>query len=292
MNQLESNQYVVKPFILHTMHDGSLVVQSKNGIFRLYDNSIIKVVKTLSNKTGEKFSLGWIKDQRVNNPEKVLDFLIWNNILKGIEEYNFKIRNINFLSSNKVIEELVSYSFKDLKEFKVYNNQKDFLNRIGENETEFFFVFLNPLNKENSRDLRNVFMNSSNSLSIISYIYNNHLYIDSLYSPKWKLPCHLCNLELIESEHRIGLGDRITYQQVVDELFIEDCTFSIEMACEPRHELNIATQICNRIEKLITYRDYEKVNTDDFTKGVFLNLKSNKMSQGSTHHWELCDCYE
>lgn len=288
---IKNEQMVVAQFLSHKLPDNSLATQHSNGIFKIYDEKTIDVVNYLKQYMGNKVNLKLLK-KKFNMNEKNMSFLIDSGLLQVIKSKNFNVNKIYFFSKSSKISELVAYAFHDYSDFEVCKDYDDIFNKVKKNKRDFFFIFLESYNKETSQEIRGIFKENVNTLSMISYIYNNNLYIDSLYSQKWKSPCHLCNLGLIEAEHRIGIGDRVTYQQIIDEFFSEDNNFAVEMKLEPRHELSISNQICNRIEKLITYRDNNIADQEDFSKGIYYDISSQKAYASTTHHWELCDCYD
>ncbi|WP_409294018.1 McbB family protein [Peribacillus sp. SCS-26] len=282
----------IKPFIMYDIPEGGVAVQHASGIFRVFKEEIICFLRFLNKKTGEYIGSHSIFDFLQESTESALIFLVQNNILVRSSDNNLKIQKINFFTNEKIIEELVAFSFKDRGDFKIFFEENQFVNEISKNRNELFFVYLPTYNKAVSKKYRDYFMKNTNTFSMISYIYNNNFYIDSMYSSKWKLPCHLCNINLLEAEHRIGIGDRITYQQILDDLFDGNDNFQIEMPLTNNQKLNLATQMSNRIEHLINCRDRNLINNEDYTKGAYFEINTNQLFLSNTHHWELCDCYE
>jgi len=288
------DNYIINPFTLYFQTEDQLVLQNKKGIVFITDQTIIETMKFLESKAGESFPSAYIENLLKENSKDKINFLKDHSIIELETNPNFNIEKVHFYSNNVKVEELVSNSFNQNSLWESYKDIKLFSEKIKEVEerSQLFFVFLNPYNKRNASDLRDMLIKKQKCLSIFSYIFKGQLYIESIYSSEWKTPCHLCQINHIESELRLGSAHGITYQQVIDFLYQENSNFSLNTPLDFSEVLNISTQIVNRINLLFALNSSELINFEEFTRGIVLNLNSKKLYSDTTHHWELCDCYE
>lgn len=290
----KSNYYIVNPFVIHKLPNSDIVIQNKHGIISIVEKKMKNMLQKVEDESIEKILIEKIIDIFGENAETAIQFLLDNRIFKINQSSNFNITGISFFSNNSSIDKLISRAFENNKEvWHGYGNDvESYIESIQQNQKQLYVVFLNPYDKVLARKLRNLFKDNANTYSIITYVYNSHLYIDAIYSSVWKSPCHLCHLGYIESELRLGSHQKITYQQIVDYLFIEDQYFKPEMPLDFSSALNISTQIINRIEKLVGLQSEIQINLEEYTKGVVMDIKTREFYLDTTHHWELCDCYE
>ncbi|WEG13650.1 McbB family protein [Pullulanibacillus sp. KACC 23026] len=284
--------YKINPFIFHELHDGDIVVQNKFGIFRFSDERIKDFLLKSEGKNTSSFNYQKIKSFFRDQTKEIIDVLLETKIIRFSNTLNFEIKNINFYSNNALVGSLISRSFEEVENFHCDRALSHFINKIDLNETELFVVFLNPYDKSLATKLRNKLKSNQNTYSIMSYVYNNKLFVDSIYSDRLKTPCHLCHIGFIESELRIGSRQRITYQQLIDSLFLEEKRFKVETPLRYHDALNIASQICNRIELLLSVFCEMEVEGDDFLQGLVMDIVTKECYVDRTHHWEMCDCYE
>ena len=287
-----ATNYVINPYVIHQLPDNRLVLQNRAGIVILTDEKIKKIVNSLEQKIGEQFNDSKLIKVIGDDYNDYLNFLIENKIINEITLPSFNVRNIHFYSNSSVVGKLVTQSFQSHSDFwKVYSDENTFSKMITNNKNDFFLVFLNPYNKLLGRKLRDHFINT-NTLSIMSYVYKGHFYFESVYSPLWKTPCHICQFSHIESELRFGAAYHVTYQQIIDYIYKKDSTLSVETPLKFSDSLNIATQITNRVNQLLALDDESLIDINEFTKGLVLDLTHKEVKSDTTHHWELCDCYE
>ncbi|MCC2251897.1 McbB family protein [Virgibacillus sp. AGTR] len=285
--------YVINPFILHSLSDKNLVVQHRYGVVVITDDEMKKVILNFEQKSGEKISVVEMKKLFNSNSKKAISFLFENRIINKVTLPNFNIEGIHYFSNSRTVEELISRSFKHNNNFSSYfNDINSYYEVIEKNKNELFAVFLNPYDKQLAYKFRNYFSENENTLSIMSYIYHGRLYIESIYSHKWKTPCHICQINHIESELRLGAAQGVTYQQIIDHLYTKDSSFRAETPLEFGDEINVAAQITNRLNLLAALDNGGYIEIEEFTKGLVMDIKTKKVQLGTTHHWELCDCYE
>jgi McbB family protein len=85
---------------------------------------------------------------------------------------------------------------------------------------------------------------------------------------------------------------RVTYQKIIDQLYEYEADFEVQTPLSPRWRLNVATQLVNRIDRLITASNGDRITLDEIGTAHVFNLNTMQEYQDVTTHWELCDCYE
>lgn len=285
-------KYVINPYVIHQLPDKRIVLQNREGIVILDDEKMKKIVSFLEHKIGHQYNYLELEKLFGDDFNEYLNFLLNNKVVSAITIPNFKIQNIHFYTNSYIVGNLVSKSFQDHSCFwNTYSDEKKYREMIGDNKNDFFLIFLNPYDKLLARKLRDHFKNTK-TLSIMSYVYRGHFYFESIYSPLWKTPCHICQFTHIESELRLGAAYQVTYQQIIDYLYNIDRTLLVETPLRFNDSLNIAAQITNRVDQLLALDDESIIDINEFTKGLVLDLTNKEVKLDTTYHWELCDCYE
>jgi McbB family protein len=108
----------------------------------------------------------------------------------------------------------------------------------------------------------------------------------------WKSPCHMCQIANIESELRVGRENEITYQQIIDTLYLEESEFYAYSPVTFRQSINLVSELANRITKLLNLSGTEVTSKDEVLRGTTMDLRTMQRYSDVTVHWELCDCYE
>lgn len=288
-----SNEYyVVNTFIPHTVSTNQTALQHRRGIVLISDKGLITSIPLLKEMIGRPMLLEEIQTLFKSKSESYIKFLIENKIIQKKIFPNFDIENINFFSNHEGIQDLIDKSYFENHQYTSYKNSNSFVQKVIESKNEVFLIFLNPYNRELAQEIRNSLTTNETSLSIFSYIYSGRLYIESLYSPSWKNPCHVCQFSHIESELRYGAAHGITYQQIIDYLYTENKNFSISTPLDFVDILNIASQLVNRFDLLLALNSPKYLTIEEFTKGIVMDIDSKEVQRDTTFHWELCDCYD
>ncbi len=220
--------------------------------------------------------------------------------MKQKKDYNnFKINQIYFLTNdNKVGKELNEKIYQASLEYEVKFDKVEILEELkGKklNDNDLLVVFMNKYDKNFMKKLYKL-IKKYNCLTLISYSYNNNVYIDNLYKYSWKNPCHFCNIGNIEAKLRVNSSGEMSYQSMIDMLYEEDSSFSVESIFGSIESVNIICSILNRLDNLIfrsqgyTYLNHEKLN--EVNNSILIDLSTKKISEDISIHWELCDCYE
>lgn len=292
--KLDNNTYyLINPFIEHELPNSNIVMQNRDGVIIIKDEKIKRALPMLEKEMGKRIPLSNLKVFFQDNLIEYTDFMIQNNIIKKVTPPNFNIEKVHFFSNLDTIHELMSRSFSHYSDiWSECNDIEMYCNLIKKNKNELFVVFLNPYDKKIAHKLRDLFLLNENTLSIMSYIYNGNFYFESIYSAKWKTPCHICQFSHIESEYRRGVAYGFTYQQLIDYLYELDNNFKVSTPIDFNDALNISTQLVNRLNLLLALRLNVYINSmEEFTKGLVMDMNKRSVQLDTTHHWELCDCY-
>lgn len=284
--------YIINAFVSHEVSENQIALQHRRGILLISDANLIASIPCLEERIGKTVLLEEIEGIFKTKGESYLHFLIENKIIKKRILPNFKVKKINFFSNFEEITMLLDKSYAGRYNYISYKEPIKLFQSIENSENEIFLIFLNPYNRQLAHNLRNAFKRKDSSLSIFSYIYSGRLYIESLYSPSWKNPCHLCQFTHIESELRYGAVHGVTYQQIIDYLYTENENFSISTPIDFSDSINIAAQLVNRVNLLLALSNSGYLNIEEFTKGIVMDIDSKKVQSDTTFHWELCDCYD
>src|SRR5699024_9127479 len=118
-------------------------------------------------------------------------------------------------------------------------------------DNDLIVVFLNPYDKKIVKEIYDRVQSSKECLILMTYIYNSNFYMDNLYSPKWKNPCHYCHMGFIESQLRINQEGDLSYQGLIDILYHEDRKFAVETPISTINMINFMTIIFNHLDNLV-----------------------------------------
>lgn len=286
--------YKVKKFVSFKNPSGDFILQNNNGIVKITNKELIQLILEIDKENIKQLDINLI-GKFINKVDGVIEFLLKYGVIETSLHNNFNIEEIQFVSNDKEVGELTNYVLKDhLNNSYNYTYTNDITSNINinPNNKSLWIVFLNPYSKKIAKKLRDNFLSEKNSYLLTSYIYNNNLYIDSLYSAEWKTPCHICQSSWIESELRGSSSPKMNYQKMVDILYGENEEFEINLSLSNVQIVNIASQLSTRIIQHVGSDKSLKSDISMFGEAVATNLKSFKTHTDTTIHWELCDCYE
>ncbi|MHB1955863.1 MAG: McbB family protein [Sulfobacillus sp.] len=109
---------------------------------------------------------------------------------------------------------------------------------------------------------------------------------------KWRVPCHLCQINHIKSDLRLRVTGAVTYQQIVDQLYDDDSSVDVHTPLTARRSLHIADRLVHRMDRFVTLRDADTMEPEECRYAYMLDLNTMLSLQDITTHWEICDCYE
>lgn len=287
-------KYRINNFVCHELDEETIVVMHNKGIVKVKEPRLKNCIKNWDLHNQKNIDDQSIEHIFQQDYAGALAFMLDNYILEEEVEVNYSINKVTFLTNNGQVGDLVNQTM--LAELPL-PKKIEFLDNDGNqefaSETDcLYIVFLNPYNKKLAARIRDTIMNSKNSLLLMSYVYNNNFYIDSLYFPELHNPCHLCHIGHIESQLRINTDEGITYQQIIDSLYFEDANFSIHGVLTKNNILNIVTLLSNKVSKFILFEHGFLIFPEEMHECLMLDLQTNKVYTDYSLHWELCDCYE
>ncbi|WCF09053.1 McbB family protein [Paenibacillus thiaminolyticus] len=286
-----NKKYNINNFVCHEL-DETLIVMHNKGIVKINETRLKGLIKSWDVSNQKKIIEEDLEITFKNDYKAALEFLLDNFILEEESEVNYALDSIVFASNNKCFSDFVKMSmFEEIsipKKIKTINLTDDF---SVENNCLYVF-FLNPYNKKFAAKIRDLIKMQKNSILLMSYMYNSNFYMDSFYFPHLHNPCHLCHIGHIESQLRVKTIEGISYQQIIDSIYLEDSDFSLHTPLTKRNLLNIVTLISNKLEKYIFLEQGLLVFPEELHECLMLDLQTNNVHMDYSLHWELCDCYE
>lgn len=298
LKQKTGLKYSIENFIYHELPEGDIVVQSKQGIVKVTDQSMINFIKMIDNQElyrtiDESDIEGTFNEQT----EEAIDFLFSYGIISNYNvDYNFEVKGYEFFSNDESYLKMIEFTTKEDYENKNLDiNYHDNIDQINFEEDQFVSCFLNPYSKSLADEIVSR-AKESNCTLLMAYTYNNNIYINNLYKETWKNPCHFCNFNHIESQLRIQEDGNVTYQHLVDLIYHEDPQFQIELKLSQKDLLHLVTQIVKIVDGYIVQDEMTPAH-DSYaplylSESILINLLSNEVIKDFSIHSELCDCYE
>ncbi|WDM20588.1 McbB family protein [Paenibacillus polymyxa] len=280
-------------YIIHNLENGSAIVQNQESIFTVTDENLRNILFEWDKEQVEEISINMLEDIFREDTDEVIDFLKQYNILLEQTAKTIQVDKIVVASNNNFIGNSIYQTiFEDYnKKLTVEFCTLDRLPPVVENELTI--VFLSPYNKKIGRKILQRQQERKNSKLLCTYIYHSNFYMDCLYSPSWKVPCHLCHIGHIESSGLTeGDGENMTYQNMIDLLYKENDNFLVEIPLSSVQKINIISSVVNKVSEYLGDFSYTKIHREDVTSCTLLDLKSLKKYKDTSLHWELCNCYE
>ncbi|MBE1553291.1 McbB family protein [Sporosarcina limicola] len=290
-SQLKLNQY-----ISFELPGGELIVQNSQGVSRITDSRLKAFLLEWDSKSNSLIEYNDIHVYMGEETSAAVDFLKSLLVITDFTPPNLGIDTISFYTNNDNIGSLLKNVLdEDYSPFLKCNyiyDEKLNINHFDTNSNELIVVFMNPYNRKFAKEIRDLISQKKDTFLIFSYTYNSSFYIDSLYNGFFKSPCHICHISYIESQLRITNGENITYQQMVDSLYADNNYYQIETPLNFNGNLNVATQLTNRIGDLFLADINTVIHPEAFNESSVYNLITKKVHKDNPIHWEMCDCYE
>lgn len=286
------NNYKISDFIYYELNEETLIVMHRNGIVKVKERRLKNSIKEWDINLQKEISKEKIIEIFGKDFEAALDFMLNNYILEKKKEVNFSVNRIVILTNNDIVATLIEntiindlivpstiVTIDDNSEFNIENNA-------------LYVVFLNPYNKQLATKINNQIKKNKESILLMTYVYNNNFYMDSFYFPPLYNPCHLCHIGHIESQLRVNTDGNITYQQIIDSIYLEQPSFSVNTVLTQNNIINIVALLSNKITKFIALENGNLIFPEEWHECTMLDLQTNKIHTDFSLHWELCDCYE
>ncbi|MHB1957287.1 MAG: McbB family protein [Sulfobacillus sp.] len=124
---------------------------------------------------------------------EAIEFLKQYSVLREKRPFNFHVGEVSFVTNCGEVGRIVDSTMSpDLKEWSYLEFDDDTplmdeVNRVVGKDV-MLSVFLNPYSRRLATLIRDAILRAPNNLLLMSYTYNNCLYIDSLYQSKLRIP--------------------------------------------------------------------------------------------------------
>ncbi|MED4129438.1 McbB family protein [Shouchella miscanthi] len=286
---MNSYKYDVNNFLCFEIED-YLILQNESGVVRVEDKRLIDFLKNLDVENSIHLCEQEVSTVFPEEYSEVIKFLERYNVISPVKKLNFNIQGISFYANNVNVISKMEDILNGISEVK--SNMIDNIDDYVPSDDELLVVFLNPYSKKHAKRIRDMVINFDHHYLLFTYVYNNALYIDPIYSSSFKNPCHLCHIENIEAQLRINTTGNITYQHMIDSLYSEINNFKVERPLTNLDVLNIVSQIGNRLERLVTLKKSNIVFMEEYQHFFCMDLDNKNFFKDNSLHWELCDCYE
>jgi len=292
---VQADDYVINSFILHELAFDEVVVQTDQSIVRIHNEQLQKVIYDWDTKAGSTFNSDALRSTFGDSYNDLLEFLEINHIIKKQVKPNFSLNSIQFITNNSVVFDMFHHIFDDYRtEMKCTYTYVESLDEatIEIAEDQLLVLFLNPYNKSFMVKLRDQVKNYDNVHTLCAYTYNGIFYMDALYNARLKSPCHVCHISSIETSIRNQDLSNVTYQHIIDSIYLEESLFDVHMPLTKLNALTVVNLIGNRIEKLIMNHANKEVAIEHFLQCISYKFHNQELCVDFPIHWELCDCYE
>jgi McbB family protein len=287
-----ADYYKISDFIYYELNEETLVVMHNKGIVKIKENRMKNSIKEWDKNLHREISKNKISEIFGEDSEAALNFMLDNHILEINREVNFDLNKIRILTNSNVVAELIENTIiKDMRVPSTIATIDESSHLDIENDA-LYVVFLNPYNKQLAAMIDSQIKKNKNSILLMSYVYNNNFYMDSFYFPPLYNPCHMCHMGHIESQLRINTDGNITYQHIIDSIYLEEPNFSVNTVLTQNNMINIVALLGNKMNKFITLDHGNLIFPEEWHECTMFDLQTNKIHTDFSLHWELCDCYE
>jgi len=294
MNELiQEEVFVINQFLMYQFNE-TLIIQTPTGITKVSDTRMIELIKDWEINSVQKFTKSEFKFLFEEDTEDAIRFLENYQIIEEEREKYISIKGITVISeddfiSHILLERLTNQYQNTLSIKSVSPN--NFSRELFEDQ--FIIYIQTKYDKKRVKEFLKIQKSLNNSVTMMGYTYSTSFYLDCLYDPKWKLPCHNCHLGHIQSNFYSGEENEMSYQMMVELLYQEsDDSFIRGIPLSSIQEMNIACLILNKVTEYIGDLNAPQIHQQDINKSTMLDLKTLKKYVDNSIYWEMCDCYE
>lgn len=290
---LRNEEFNINKFLVYSI-DENLIVQTPAGITKISDQRIIEMIMNWDMNAVQKVSKRFFEDLFAEDAEEAILFLEDYKIIEQemINEHN--ITGITIVSDEEYIGSILYDRLGRHYENKLTINIISPDNLSVELMENQFIIYLQlKYDKKRVNTFLELRKKLGNTISIMGYTYSNNFYLDCLYNPTWKLPCHICHMGHIQSAFYSGYETELSYQMMIDLIYQEsNNSFIRGIPLTPVQEMNIACLIINKVVGYLGNLNESAMHQQDINKSTMLNLETLKKSEDTAIYWEMCDCYE
>jgi McbB family protein len=290
---LRDEEFNINKFLVYPIDD-NLIVQTPAGITKISDKRMIDMILNWDVNAVQKISKEFLVELFAEDAGEAILFLENYKIIEQEMTNEINITGITIVSDEEYIGSLLYDRLACHYENKLTINITSPDNISSELMENQFIIYLQlKYDKKSVNKFLELQERSENSVSIIGYTYSNNFYLDCIYNPTWKLPCHNCHLGHIQSSFYSGDEKELSYQMMIDLIYQEsNHSFIRGIPLTPVQEMNIACLILNKVVGYLGNLNEMAMHPQDINKSTMLNLESLKKSEGTAIYWEMCDCYE
>ncbi len=295
-NLLEKEElFIINKFIMYPLKE-TLIIQTPTGIIKVSDTRMIEIIKNWDINSVRKYTKSEFKYLFEDETEDAISFLEDYQIIEKEKENEVNIKGITIIAEeneNYIVElllERLTNQYQNRLSIKTVS-QNNFTSELFEDQ--FIIYIQTNYNKKRVKEFKEIQRKLNNSVTLMGYTYSSNFYLDCLYDPKWKLPCHNCHLGHIQSNFYSGEENEMSYQMMVELLYQEsEDAFIRGIPLTSLQEMNIACLVLNKVIGYLGDLNRLSIHPQDLNKSTMLNLKTLKKYEDTAIFWEMCDCYE
>ncbi|MDC6268623.1 McbB family protein [Lysinibacillus fusiformis] len=295
-NLLEKEElFIINKFIMYPLKE-TLIIQTPTGIIKVSDTRMIEIIKNWDINSVRKYTKSEFKYLFEDETEDAISFLENYQIIEKEKENEVNIKGITIIAEeneNYIVElllERLTNQYQNRLSIKTVS-QNNFTSELFEDQ--FIIYIQTNYNKKRVKEFKEIQRKLNNSVTLMGYTYSSNFYLDCLYDPKWKLPCHNCHLGHIQSNFYSGEENEMSYQMMVELLYQEsEDAFIRGIPLTSLQEMNIACLVLNKVIGYLGDLNRLSIHPQDLNKSTMLNLKTLKKYEDTAIFWEMCDCYE
>lgn len=285
-------KYVINKYIAYELGNGHLVVQNQDSIVSI-TNEIMKELILSWERQRRKY-VDTVELERFfgHDVAEAIEFLGNYNIIREEKEKVIHINQITVATNQHDVGQLIANALREDYGDRLYIQYYDVTELPDVLDANMLVVFFNPYNKNLGKSMKLKQDKCNQSVMLLSYVYRNNFYMDCLYSPDWKVPCHECHIGHIEAQAYVDEESGLTYQRIIDTLYSIDSEFPVHLPLTGVQKLNIARLIVNKVFRYLNDLQTSKIHPEEFTNCCMLDLRTLKTFEDTSIHWEMCSCYE
>ena len=277
--------YKVNPFLVHEIEHQNYVLQTKSSTVLITNEQLINILLQIEREQIGQISKEWIENNIINiSSEKVIDFLINNNIITIINNIDYKFMKIICCSNNISFTKLF-YSIFESK-YEIIAISLDEIYNYKFCESDFCIIFLDPFIYSDFICL-DKHIKEKNIITKFIFYYNYSLYITNFYKYDWHTPCPKCFLSNLESHLRGSqFTEGLNFQLLIDLIYKKSLKFPVSAEISSYDLVSLMFFLKKQIS------DFESNKNYVINELCEISLENNQTVKDSSVYWEMCDCYE
>lgn len=294
LNLLKKDEtFIINKFLMYPFKE-TLIIQTPVGITKVSDIRMIKIIKDWDIDSVQKFTKGEFTYLFKEDTEDAISFLESYQIIERERKNEINIKGVTIISEedfiSKILLERLTNQYQNRISIKSVS-PNEFSSDLFEDQ--FVIYIQTKYDKKRVKEFMGIQRGLNNSVTLMGYTYSTNFYLDCLYNPKWKLPCHNCHLGHIQSNFYAEEENEMSYQMMVELLYQEsNDSFIRGIPLTSIQEMNIACLTLNKVMGYLSDLKELSIHPQDLNKSTMLDLKTLKKYEDTAIFWEMCDCYE